>query len=85
MFFKRKNKQRKHTLPEFSFCEPSIEGLRSWVNVLSRTNIRAMANQLIVAGKEITASNCQLSQLIAVILYLIWAYLLRRWASSAQQ
>ncbi|MBT5922430.1 MAG: hypothetical protein HOH29_01735 [Cellvibrionales bacterium] len=67
MFFKRKNKQRKHTLPQFSFCEPSIEGLRSWVNVLPRTNIRAMSNQLIVAGKELTASNWQLSQLIAVL------------------
>ena len=67
MFFKRKNKQRKHALPEFSFCEPSIEGLRSWVNVLPRTNIRAMANQLIVAGKELTASNCQLNQLIDVL------------------
>ena len=67
MFFKRKNKLRQKTLPEFSFCEPSVEGLRSWVNVLPRRNIRAMANQLIAAGKELTASNCQLNQLIAVL------------------
>lgn len=67
MFFRWKKKQRKHALPEFSFCEPSIEGLRSWVNVLPRTNIRAMANQLIVAGKELTASHCQLNQLIDVL------------------
>ena len=67
MFFRWKKKQRKHALPEFSFCEPSIEGLRSWVNVLPRSNIRAMANQLIVAGKELTASNCQLNQLIDVL------------------
>lgn len=67
MFFKRKNKQQKGTLPEFSFCEPSIKGLQSWVSVLPRTNIRAMTNQLIVAGKELTASNCQLSQLLTVL------------------
>ncbi|MGB1191315.1 MAG: hypothetical protein ACPG3T_00165 [Pseudomonadales bacterium] len=67
MFFKRKNKQHRATLPEFSFCEASIKGLQSWVNVLPRTNIRAMANQLIVAGKELTASNCQLSQLLTVL------------------
>ena len=91
MFFKRKNKQRKHTLPEFSFCEPSIEGLRSWVNVLPRTNIRAMANQLIVAGKELTASNCQLSQLIAVLEILgepimtITSGLLRQQINSEQE
>ena len=67
MFFKRKNKLRQKALPEFSFCEPSIEGLRSWVNILPRSNIRAMANQLIVAGKELTASHCELSQLLAVL------------------
>ena len=67
MFFKRKNKQHKQVLPEFSFCEPTIEGLRSWVNVLPRTNIRAMANQLIVAGKELTASHCELKELIDVL------------------
>ena len=67
MFFKRKNKQHKQVLPEFSFCEPTIEGLRSWVNVLPRTNIRAMANQLIVAGKELTASPCELNQLVDVL------------------
>ena len=67
MFFKRKNKLRQKALPEFSFCEANVEGLRSWVNVLPRRNIRAMANQLIVAGKELTASNCQLNQLVAVL------------------
>jgi len=67
MIFRWKKKQRKHALPEFSFCEPSIEGLRSWVNALPRTNTRAMANQLIVAGKELSTSNCQLNQLIDVL------------------
>ena len=67
MFFKRKNKLRQKALPEFSFCEANTEGLRSWVSVLPRRNIRAMANQLIVAGKELTASNCQLNQLVAVL------------------
>lgn len=67
MFFKRKNKLRQKALPEFSFCEANTEGLRSWVSVLPRRNIRAMVNQLIVAGKELTASNCQLNQLIAVL------------------
>lgn len=67
MFFKRKNKLRQKALPEFSFCEPSIEGLRTWVNILPRSNIRAMANQLIMAGKELTISHCELNQLIAVL------------------
>lgn len=65
MLFSRKNKQRQ--MPAFSFCEQSAEGLKTWVSILPRRDTKALVKQLIKAGRELTASKCQLTQALIVI------------------
>lgn len=67
MLFSRKNKQRRSEMPAFSFCEPSADGLRAWVSVLPRTDTKALANQLMRAGQELSSSDCQLPQVLTVL------------------
>ncbi len=67
MLFRRNYSNRSLALPAFSFCEPTAEGLKSWIKILPKTDPHALANKLIQAGEDIATSQCELEQALPAL------------------